>query len=57
VIEALRAARHVPLKVLLMTGDTPSALNDLPRDPHLRIASKPINVSQLLATLRELLNA
>jgi len=54
VIEALRRTLHRPLRALLMTGDTSSAVNELPRDPHLRIASKPINAEQLLATLREL---
>ena len=56
VIEALRRALHRPLRALLMTGDTSSAVNELPRDPHLRIASKPIHAEQLLATLRELQN-
>ena len=57
VIQALRAALHTPLRALLMTGDTSAAVNELPRDPRLRIASKPINAERLLATLRELLNA
>src|SRR5207244_9817952 len=33
VIEALRRALHTPLRALLMTGDTSSAVNELPRDP------------------------
>jgi hypothetical protein len=40
----------------LITGDTPPGANELAADPHLRIANKPINAGQLLATLRELLS-
>jgi hypothetical protein len=40
-----------------MTGDTSSAVNDLRRDPFLRIASKPIDAEQLLTLLRALLAA
>ncbi len=57
VIEALRAALRAPLRALLITGDTSSVVSELPTDPHLRIASKPINAEQLLATLRELLSS
>ena len=57
VIEALRAALRVPLRALLITGDTSSAVSELPVDPDLRIASKPINAEQLLAMLRELLRS
>jgi CheY-like chemotaxis protein len=57
VISALRKALRSPLKALLMTGDTPAAVDELMTDPHLRIASKPINAGQLLATLRELLSS
>ena len=57
VIEALRAALHAPLKALLITGDTPSAVDSPPADPRLRIASKPITAQQLLTTLRELLES
>jgi CheY-like chemotaxis protein len=56
VIEALRAALRVPLRALLITGDTSSAVSELPVDAHLRIASKPIDAAQLLAMLRELLS-
>ena len=56
-IEALRAVQGAALRALLITGDTSSAVNELPTDTHLRIASKPINAEQLLATLRELLNS
>lgn len=57
VIEALRAARRSPLKALLITGDTPTAVNLPPAHPHLRIASKPINAEKLLVTLQELLDS
>lgn len=55
VIEALRTALRAPLKALLMTGDTPSAVAPGPPDPRVRMVSKPINAEQLLTTLRELL--
>jgi two-component system, sensor histidine kinase len=57
VISALRKALRTPLRALLITGDTPPAVNELAADPHLRIANKPINAAQLLATLRELLSS
>jgi hypothetical protein len=40
-----------------MTGDTSSAIKDLPRDPYLRVASKPIEAGELLTLLRALLAA
>ena len=40
-----------------MTGDTSSAMKELPRDPHLRVASKPIKADELLTLLRALLAA
>jgi two-component system, sensor histidine kinase len=54
VIAALRLALARPLKAVLMTGDTSSAMKALPRDPNLRIASKPINADELLMLLRAL---
>jgi two-component system, sensor histidine kinase len=57
VIAALREALGVSLRAVLMTGDTSSAVNELPRDPDLRIASKPIDAEQLLTLLRALLAA
>lgn len=45
------------LRAVLTTGDTSSAIKELPRDPHLRIASKPINAEELLTLLRALLAA
>jgi PAS domain S-box-containing protein len=57
VIDALRESLALPLKAVLMTGDTSSAMHALPRDPYLRIASKPINADELLMLLRALLTA
>ena len=44
------------MKAVLITGDTSSAVKELPRDPHLRIASKPVKADELLALLGELLH-
>jgi CheY-like chemotaxis protein len=57
VIDALREYLALPLKAILMTGDTSTAMLALPRDPRLRVASKPINADELLALLRALLTA
>jgi two-component system, sensor histidine kinase len=55
VIAALRALLGDSLKAVLATGDTSSAIKQLPCDPNLRITSKPIQAEDLLALLRELL--
>jgi signal transduction histidine kinase/CheY-like chemotaxis protein len=57
VIAALRETLDHPLKAVLMTGDTSSAVQEMPRDSHLRVASKPINAEELLTLLRALLAA
>jgi PAS domain S-box-containing protein len=57
VIAALRELLGESLKAVLATGDTSSAIQDLPRDPLLRIASKPIKAEELLTLLRALLAA
>lgn len=57
VIAALRAALGVPLKAILTTGDTSSAIKQLPPDPLLRITSKPIQAEELLTVIRALLAA
>ena len=57
VIRKLREALGISLKAVLMTGDTSSAVRDLPRDPYMRIASKPVNAEELLTLLRALLAA
>jgi two-component system, sensor histidine kinase len=55
VIASLRAALGKPLKAVLMTGDTSSAIKDLAQDAQLRIASKPVQAEKLLSLLREFL--
>lgn len=55
VIAALRELLGIHLKAILITGDTSSAIRDLPRDPQLRIASKPAKAEELLALMRALL--
>ena len=57
VIATLREILGVSLRAVLTTGDTSSAIKQLPRDPHLRITSKPINSEELLTLLRALLAA
>jgi CheY-like chemotaxis protein len=57
VIAALREALALPVKTVLMTGDTSTAVAELPRDPYLRVASKPIDADELLTLLRALLAA
>ncbi len=56
VIAAVRETLGRPLKAVLMTGDTSSAIQMLPPDPHTRIASKPVNADELLQLLRGLLD-
>ncbi len=51
-ITALRGRLGNKLKTVLITGDTSSAVKELPADPYLRIASKPIKAEALLALLR-----
>jgi two-component system, sensor histidine kinase len=55
VIAMLRESLDPAMKAVLITGDTSSAVKELPRDRHLRIASKPVKADELLALLRELL--
>jgi PAS domain S-box-containing protein len=55
VITALRKILGNTLKAVLATGDTSSAIQQLPRDPALRITSKPIRSEDLLELLRALL--
>jgi len=43
------------MPVLLTSGDTSSAIKQLPRDPYLRFTSKPIKAEELLGLLRALL--
>jgi two-component system, sensor histidine kinase len=55
VIAGVRQALGRQLKAVLMTGDTSSAIQKLPTDPLMRIASKPVNAEELLSLLRALL--
>ena len=55
VLARLREALNVPLKAILITGDTSSAIKDVMRDPALRVMSKPVQAEQFLGLLRELL--
>jgi len=45
------------VRAVLMTGDTSTVVKHMPNDPHLRIASKPIDAEQLLTVLKDLLTA
>jgi CheY-like chemotaxis protein len=55
VIAALRGILGVAIKAVLMTGDTSTAVRELPLDTRLRMASKPIKAEELLMLLRALL--
>jgi CheY-like chemotaxis protein len=55
VIATLREILGISLKAVLTTGDTSSAIKQLPRDPYLRITSKPIKADELLTLLHALL--
>lgn len=57
VIAAVRSALNQPLKAVLLTGDTSSAISQLSRDDNLRVASKPVNAEHLVSLLRSLLAA
>ncbi|HET7755832.1 MAG TPA: PAS domain S-box protein, partial [Steroidobacteraceae bacterium] len=56
VIAALRRTLGRDVKAVLVTGDTSRAIKDLPGDPHLRVASKPVNTDKLLGLIKELLS-
>jgi PAS domain S-box-containing protein len=55
VLNALREATGTALKAVLITGDTSTAIKELPRDPSLRVASKPIKAEELLSLMSTLL--
>jgi PAS domain S-box-containing protein len=55
VIATLRESLGNSLKSVIVTGDTSTAVRELPRDPSLRIASKPIQADELMMLLRSLL--
>jgi two-component system, sensor histidine kinase len=55
VIAALRERSGTHLKAVPVTGDTSALIKQMQGDPHLRIASKPVNAEELLALLRAFL--
>jgi len=57
VIAGVREALGRQIQAVLMTGDTSSAIQKLPPDPFMRVASKPVNSEELLDLLRTLLAA
>jgi len=57
VIAALRQEIGSNLRSVLVTGDTSTAIKELPLDPRLRVASKPIRAEELLTLMRALLVA
>jgi len=56
VIAAVREALGRPLKAVLVTGDTSSAVKEIQSDSRVRITSKPINAEALLSVLSDLLH-
>ena len=57
VLEAVRAILGNDLRAVLMTGDTSSFIRNIPLEPHMRVASKPINADELLGLLAVLLSS
>ena len=57
VIPALRDVLGFALRSVLLTGDTSSAIQELGRASHLRVASKPIKAEEFITLLRGLLAA
>jgi two-component system, sensor histidine kinase len=55
VVSTLREQLGRPLKAVLITGDTSSAMREIAVDEMVRLASKPIKADELLAMMRELL--
>ena len=57
VILRLREILSARLKAVLITGDTSSAIKELPPDPDLRVLSKPVQTDIFLGLVRELVRA
>ncbi|MEO8313865.1 MAG: ATP-binding protein [Pseudomonadota bacterium] len=55
VITALQSRLGTRINAILMTGDTSSAIGELPRDLQLQIISKPVDPDELLSLIRSLL--
>jgi two-component system, sensor histidine kinase len=53
VISSLREIYGTDLRAVLMTGDTSSAMLDLPGDFDVRLAKKPLRADELLTFLAE----
>ena len=56
VICELRDILHKPVKAVLMTGDTSSAMREQPLEAGVKVASKPIKAEELLSLIKNLLN-
>ena len=56
VIAELREILHRAVKAVLMTGDTSSAMRELPVESGVKVASKPIKAEELLSLLKSLLS-
>jgi len=54
VISSLREILHKPVEAVLMTGDTSSAMRELPMESGVKVASKPIKAEELLGLLKSL---
>lgn len=57
VIAAVREALGTELKAVLITGDSSSAMQELPADPRLRVAIKPMKPEELVGILSALLDS
>ena len=57
VVQALREKLGTPFNTIIVTGDTSTAMRELPHDEHLRLLSKPVHADALLALVRALLPA
>jgi two-component system, sensor histidine kinase len=55
VIATLREVLGKPVKAILMTGDTSSAIRELPIESGVKVASKPIKAEELLILIKGLL--
>ena len=56
-IAAVRELLRKPLGAVLITGDTSAAVHEAAQDQELRIASKPINATELLGLLAHLVSS
>jgi PAS domain S-box-containing protein len=55
VITELREILNRPVNAVLMTGDTSTAMREVPLDTNVRVASKPIKADELLGLIKALL--